>query len=85
MASNASLNCRRQTGIDFFDGLCRVPNGIEQILALAGEELEALLGFGVLLDGHHVDGAHRIHLLADFLIFLLAQFQIFGAQRFEDT
>ena len=50
--------------VDFLDGLLRVLDGLDQVLALGFEEAVTLGGFLVLLERHHVDRAHRFELLA---------------------
>jgi len=49
--------------IEFGDGLVRVGDGLQQVVAFAREEGEALLALIELFECHHVDGAHRFDAL----------------------
>src|SRR5207249_1648808 len=69
--------------IDLVDGLDGVADRIEQVLALRVKEHEALFGFLVFLDGHHVDGPHRIQLVAQLAILLLVPFKFGWRQSFK--
>ena len=64
-------------GVDLFDRLSGVADGIQQILPLRGQEHETFFGFLMFFNSHHVDGAHRVHLFANLTIFLLADLQFF--------
>ena len=44
--------------IEFGDGLLRILDGFDEIVALAAQERVALLTFLVFLERHHVDRAH---------------------------
>ena len=50
--------------IDLLDRLLRVFDGLDQVLALRGQEAMALGRFLVLIERHHVHRAHLLHPLA---------------------
>src|SRR2546426_2663918 len=70
-------------GIDFFDRLVGVANGVEQVLSLRGEKLESVFGFLVFLDGHHVDGANRIDLFTQLAVLVFPNLELSRRQRLE--
>ena len=51
--------------VDLLDGGLCVFDGVEQVLALAFHEGVAACGLVVLLEGHHVDGAHGFEALLE--------------------
>ncbi len=51
--------------VDLLDGGLGVFDGVEEVLALSFEEGVALGGLVVLLEGHHVDGAHGFETLLE--------------------
>ena len=51
--------------IDLLDGLLRVLDGLDQVVALRFEEGVAVGGLLVLIQRHHVDGAHLLHALTE--------------------
>ena len=59
MRAKASSNLVREIAVNLLNGGLRVLDGVEQIGALGFKEVMTLSGFGVLLERHHVDRAHR--------------------------
>ena len=57
--------------VDLADGLDGRGDGVAEVLALLGQEVEALLLFDELLFGHQVDGLEAVERLARFLELLL--------------
>src|ERR1035438_506702 len=51
--------------VDLLNGLLRVAYGIDQVLALRAQEIEALLGFLELLQGGGIHRSERVDPLAD--------------------
>ena len=68
-------------GIELGDSLLRVLNGFQQIIALAGEESEALVALVEFLEGHHVYGAHGVDALFHFAVADFGGGQFFAAHE----
>ncbi len=51
--------------IELGDGLLRVLNGLDEVVALAREECVALIAVLILLESHHVDRPHGFEALLD--------------------
>ena len=63
--------------VDLLNRLLGVPNRIEQILALGGEEVLAELGFLELFEGREIDGAEVLDLRSGLLVRALGGLQDF--------
>ena len=63
------------------DGLLRVRDGLQQVVALAGEEREALLAFVKFLERHHIDGAHGFDALFHLAVIRFGVGQLFAGHE----
>jgi len=67
--------------VEFGDGLLRVDNRLQQVVALARQEGEALLAFVELFERHHVDRAHGLDALLHFAIVHFSNGQLFAGHE----
>ena len=67
--------------VEFRDGLLRVGDGLQQVVAFARQEREALLALVVFLERHHVDGAHGLDALLHLAIVRFGHGQFFAGHE----
>ncbi len=66
--------------VEFGDGLLGIGDGLQQVLALAPQEAEALFALVVFLERHHVDRAHGFDARFHLVILRVGGSQFFGRQ-----
>ncbi len=67
--------------VEFSDGLLRVGDGFEQVVALARQEREALVALVELFESHHVDGAHGFDALLHFAVIRFRDGEFFASHK----